>query len=202
MSLGRGGDGCVAFHREKFHPYGPPSGGNGGRGGDVYILPTPHLTTLSTVSTRVHAPPGGGGQGTWQNGKNASPRIIRVPVGTIVRQLSHDDHRRAKDEYEAEEESLEGLSLEDKKQKLRQRRWVHYPNYEEDNMQRDTFKEAERVIYRVERERRFMRKQRSTSPIYLDLDKVEEEEKDPNAPLGLPRTQYMGHLLASGGGGG
>ena len=50
---GRGGDGCVAFHREKFKPHEPPSGGNGGRGGDIYILPDQHLTTLSSVRSRV-----------------------------------------------------------------------------------------------------------------------------------------------------
>ena len=168
----------------------------------MYILPTSHLTTLSSVSTRIRAHAGGSGQGTWQNGKNASPTIIRVPLGTVVRQLSPDDPRKARDEFEAEEESLEGLSLEEKRQKLRQRRWVHYPSYEEDNLERDAFKDAERVVYREERERRLMRKRRLSNLISLDLDKVEEEEKDPNAPLGLPRMQYMGHLLASGGAGG
>lgn len=50
---GKGGDGCAAFHREKFKPFGPPSGGNGGRGGDVYFKPTPSLSTLSTVLNRI-----------------------------------------------------------------------------------------------------------------------------------------------------
>ncbi|KAF7330580.1 putative GTP-binding protein P8A3.11c, mitochondrial [Mycena venus] len=76
---GSGGDGCVAFHREKFKPFGPPSGGNGGRGGDVYIMPTPHLTTLSSIAKKIRGNPGGNGQGTWQNGKNGEPLVIRVP---------------------------------------------------------------------------------------------------------------------------
>ncbi|KAI0826116.1 hypothetical protein BC629DRAFT_1578588 [Irpex lacteus] len=201
---GKGGDGCVAFHREKFKQYGPPSGGNGGNGGDVYILPTPHLTTLSSVPTRVRAQAGGHGHGTWQNGKTGAPTIIRVPLGTIVRQLPQDDPRRAQDEFEAEEEGMEGLDPEEKRMKLRGMRWVHYPDWEEENIGRDVFKEAERVMYKEERERRLARRLRATHLIHLDLDKVEEtvEAKDPNAPLGTGRKESFGHLIARGGVGG
>jgi len=201
---GKGGDGCVAFNREKFKPYGPPSGGNGGRGADVYIMASPHLTTLSSVPTRIRGPAGGNGQGTWQNGKNAPPLIIKVPLGTIVRELPRDDPRRSKDEYEAEAEALEGLEPDERKKKMREKRWVHYPMYEDDNVERDTFKEAERALYREERERRYMRRQRLLQPIYLDLNKPDEMEEaaDPNAPLGTRRHEPMGHLIASGGTGG
>ncbi|KAH8101683.1 GTP-binding protein Obg/CgtA, partial [Cristinia sonorae] len=202
VRAGKGGNGCVAFHREKFVPYGPPSGGNGGRGGDVYIQPTPHLTTLSTVPVRVRGATGGTGQGSWLNGKNAEPTIVKVPLGTIVRELSQDDPRRAKNEYEAEEEGLEDLDIAERRKKLRANRWVHYPEYEEDNVQREEFKEAERTLYRDERMRRVLRKQRMTSPIYLDLDVLDKPEDDPNAPLGLPRQLNFGHLLAHGGAGG
>ena len=78
------------------------------------------MTTLSSVSTRIRGNPGGTGQGTWQNGKAGAPTIIRVPVGTIVRQLAQDDPKRAQDEYEAEEESLQGLSIEERKKKIRE----------------------------------------------------------------------------------
>ncbi|KZT63432.1 GTP-binding protein Obg/CgtA [Daedalea quercina L-15889] len=198
---GKGGDGCVAFHREKFKPYGPPSGGDGGRGGDVYIMATPHLTTLSSVSPRIRGQAGGSGQGTWRNGKNAPPTIIKVPVGTIVRELSRDDFRRAKDEYEAEEEALEGLDPEERKKKLRERRWVHYPMYEDENFERSFFKEAERALYLEERERRFLRRQKAQIPIYLDLNKSDEidEDADVNAPLGHRRPDTTGHLIAAGG---
>ncbi|KAL6306992.1 GTP-binding protein Obg/CgtA [Sparassis latifolia] len=201
---GKGGDGCVAFHREKFVPYGPPSGGNGGRGADVYIVPTPHLTTLSSVPTRIYGQNGGTGQGTWQSGRNSPPLIIKVPLGTVVKELPGDDPRRSKDEYEAEAEALEGLEFEERKKKLRERRWVHYPDYEEVNVERDSFKDAERVLYKEERERRFMRRRRALQPIHLDLDKPEEtvEAADPNAPLGTRRHEPMGHLIASGGSGG
>ncbi|KAK7469282.1 GTPase of the mitochondrial inner membrane that associates with the large ribosomal subunit [Stygiomarasmius scandens] len=200
---GKGGDGCAAFHREKYVPYGPPSGGNGGRGGDVYILPTSSLTTLSSVAKRVRGEPGGNGQGNWQNGKNAPPLIIRVPVGTIVRELPRDDPRRAKDEWEAEEEALEGLDFAERRAKMRDKRWVHYPRASESNLDKDSFKEAEEAFLNQERERRITRRKRElTSPIYLDLDREEMLEEDPDAPLGLPRKENLGHLIASGGMGG
>ncbi|KAI6141820.1 GTPase [Pisolithus tinctorius] len=204
---GKGGNGCVAFHREKFKPLGPPSGGNGGCGSDVYILPTPALTTLSSVPRRVHGLPGGSGQGTWQHGKNAEPTVIRVPVGTVVKELGYDDPRRAPDEWEAEDEALGEISgEEEKKAAWRERRWVHYPRWQDDNLERDTFKQAERAVWREERERRWMRRQRYLDPLWLDLSTVESEadvsERDVDAPLGLGKKEYLGHLVARGGGGG
>ncbi|KIJ16465.1 hypothetical protein PAXINDRAFT_75625 [Paxillus involutus ATCC 200175] len=199
---GRGGNGCVAFHREKFKPMGPPSGGSGGRGGDVYIMPTPTLTTLSSIPKRTRGLPGGSGQGTWQNGRNASPTIIKVPLGTVVRELPRDDPRRAKDEWESEEESLGGLSFEERRAKLLDNRWVHYPRYEDDNVSRDIFKQAEASLWREERERRWARMQRARNPIHFDLSEIEEEVPDVNAPLALGRAEYLGHLVSRGGNGG
>lgn len=138
------------------------------------------------------------------NGKNAPPTIIRVPLGTVVRELAKDDPRRAKDEFELEEEALQDLDLEERRIRLRQRRWVHYPAHEEDNVQRETFKDAEKMLYREEREYRIQRRMRAQNPIFLDLDKAEEMEgaTDVNAPLGLPRQKNFGHLVARGGQGG
>ena len=197
---GTGGNGCVAFHREKFKSFGPPSGGNGGRGGDVYILPTPHLTTLSSVPKRVRGEHGGNGRGTWQNGKNGAPLIINVPLGTVVKELT--DGRRSKNEWEEEDEALEGLSLEERRMKMREKRWVHYPRYEEDNVQRDAFKEAEASLHRQERERRLARRARALKPIFLDLDKVESVAILPDAPLATGHREPLGHLIATGGMGG
>lgn len=200
---GKGGDGCAAFHREKFKPFGPPSGGNGGRGGDVYILPTPHLTTLSTVPKKIRGEAGGNGQGTWQNGKNGAPLIIKVPLGTVVRELFRDDPRRAKDEWEAEEESLEGFTLAEKRDRMRDNRWVHYPRYGEQNIERDAFKDAEAALYQQERERRFARRKRAIEqPIFMDFDKEVHVERSVDAPLGVKQHEPMGHLVASGGLGG
>ena len=206
-NIGNGGNGCVAFHREKFKPIGPPSGGNGGRGSDVYILPTPALTTLSSVPRRIHGLPGGTGQGTWQHGKNAEPTVIRVPVGTVVKELAYDDPRRAPDEWEAEDEALREFGAGDERRAAwRDRRWVHYPRWQEDNVGRDTFQQAEKLAWMEERERRRAKRRRYLNPLHVDLSEVENEaevsEADVNAPLGLGKREYLGRLIARGGSGG
>lgn len=181
---------------------GPPSGGNGGRGGDVYVMPTPELTTLSSIPKRVRGLPGNHGRGTWQNGRNAASTVIKVPLGTVVRELPRGDPRRTKEEWEAEEESLEGLDFEARRAKMLERRWVHYPRYEDDNLQRDVFKQAEAALWREEREQRWARMQRASHPIHLDLSEVEHVVEDVNAPLALGKTEYLGHLIVKGGNGG
>jgi GTP-binding protein len=200
--LGNGGNGCIAFHREKFQSIGPPSGGNGGPGGDVFILPTPHLTSLSSIPKVIRGEAGGNGQGTWQNGRNGDPVVIEVPVGTVVKEISGDDPRRTKDEWELEAEELEGLNPEERADRMRQRRWVHFPRYKELNVDKDAFQDAEAALYREEKYRRRARRQRLANPIYLDLDEVEEFTAPVNAPLGTPHRDSMGHLVAKGGTGG
>lgn len=201
--IGRGGNGCVAFHREKFKPNGPPSGGNGGRGGDVHLLPTPHLTTLSSVPSRIRAQNGSHGQGSWQNGKSAPPLVIQVPLGTVVRELPRHDSRRAKDEWEAEEEGLEGLEPQVRRDRMRAARWLHYPLTGDTNVEKDSFKEAEAASYAQERERRIERRKRELErQIHLDLDKEMVVERGVDAPLGTRRQEPLGHLVANGGQGG
>lgn len=146
---------------------------------------------------------GGNGQGTWQHGKNASPLIVKVPIGTVVRQLARDDSRRAKDEWEAEQEALADLTPEEKLAKMRDNRWVHYPRASEINAKRDAFKEAEYTFYQQEKERRYARRKRDLyEPIELDLDKEEMGPDNTDSPLGSRRREYIGHLVASGGSGG
>ncbi|KAF9045324.1 GTPase [Panaeolus papilionaceus] len=203
VRAGDGGNGCAAFHREKFKPFGPPSGGDGGRGGDVYILPTTELTTLSTVPKKIRAENGNHGQGTWQNGQAGTPMVVKVPVGTIIKQIPWDDPRRAKDAWESEEDSLEGLPPTEKREKMRENRWVHYPRYQEANIERDSFKDAELAYYHLERKRRHdYRKKMIEHPIYLDLEKEEVLERPVDAPLGTKYREPLGHLIATGGAGG
>ena len=140
--------------------------------------------------------------GTWQHGRAGAPTVIRVPLGTVVRELPRDDPRRTQDEWEAEEEAYVDLDGEERRKLWRERRWVHYPTYEDDNTARSAFKQAELDIWRAERVMRSTRKrQHDTAPLLLDLDHMPPEAaaRAPDAPLGLPRVQQLGTLIASGG---
>src|SRR5471030_2602517 len=81
---GDGGNGCVAFRREKFIEFGGPSGGDGGRGGDVVVEAVDGLNTLIDYRYRQHfkARPGGNGMGKDRHGANGDYVVIKVPVGT------------------------------------------------------------------------------------------------------------------------
>ena len=86
VKAGDGGDGCVAFRREKYVPRGGPSGGDGGHGGDVYLEANPHDNTLLRYryNREFHADRGGHGEGSNCSGRSADEMVLKVPVGTIV----------------------------------------------------------------------------------------------------------------------
>ena len=83
---GDGGNGCVAFRREKFVPRGGPSGGDGGRGGGVYLASSEHLNTLLKFRYKREfaAERGRHGEGSNRHGRDGEDLVIEVPVGTIV----------------------------------------------------------------------------------------------------------------------
>lgn len=84
---GDGGSGAVAFRREKYVPRGGPSGGDGGKGGDVVLKVSINLSTLMDFKYKVHykADRGQHGQGSNKIGKSADDLIIEVPPGTVVK---------------------------------------------------------------------------------------------------------------------
>lgn len=87
VSAGRGGDGCMAFLREKFVPMGGPNGGNGGKGADIIFKADEGLKTLIDLRylKNVKGDAGLNGEGKNKNGKYAEDKIIRVPVGTTIK---------------------------------------------------------------------------------------------------------------------
>jgi GTP-binding protein len=83
---GDGGRGCVSFRREKFVPRGGPDGGDGGRGGDVILRADMHTDNLSNLFYEpiIKAKSGVHGQGKKKHGRAALPKVVKVPVGTVV----------------------------------------------------------------------------------------------------------------------
>ena len=86
---GAGGDGCTAFRREKYIPYGGPYGGNGGHGADIIFKVDEGLHTLLDLryQKEIKGKKGENGRGKNQHGKGASPVIVKVPLGTVVTDL-------------------------------------------------------------------------------------------------------------------
>jgi len=86
IQSGNGGRGCVSFRRERFIPRGGPDGGDGGHGGDVIFITTPHKRTLFHLQNRRHykATNGAPGQGSQKTGRNGDDLVLELPPGTIV----------------------------------------------------------------------------------------------------------------------
>ena len=90
VSGGDGGNGCVAFRREKGEPMGGPSGGRGGQGGSIYLVCDDTLNTLAPVRNKVHVRAGQtarNGIGKNKNGPAGKDAVVYVPPGTVVREL-------------------------------------------------------------------------------------------------------------------
>ena len=88
VKAGKGGDGAVAFHREKYVAAGGPDGGDGGKGGNVVFQVDDNLSTLADFryKRKYVAPSGENGRGARCNGKSGKDLIVRVPRGTLVKE--------------------------------------------------------------------------------------------------------------------
>ncbi len=93
IAAGNGGAGCMSFRREKFIPFGGPNGGDGGRGGSVYAVADRNLNTLIDYryARRHEARNGEAGRGSDQYGAAAEDILLRMPVGTIVRDFETEE---------------------------------------------------------------------------------------------------------------
>ena len=89
VKAGDGGNGCVSFRREKYVPKGGPDGGDGGRGGSVFIEANSQLTSLLDFKYRSHfkATSGRPGQGARKHGRKGDDSTIKVPVGSLIKDV-------------------------------------------------------------------------------------------------------------------
>src|SRR6266576_4537826 len=108
---GHGGKGCVAFQREKYRPKGGPSGGNGGRGGDVILEADHDLNNLigQYYQPRLVAPDGKGGLGKGMDGPAGKDLVVKVPCGTLVWKVAGQAQAGETHEEEAEVEIKPGF---------------------------------------------------------------------------------------------
>jgi GTP-binding protein len=105
VSSGKGGNGCVAFRREKYVPRGGPSGGDGGRGGDVIFHLRRNLRTLAHLRHKqsFKAENGQDGEGRGRYGRNGNDAVIPLPPGSIIKDAETNelirDFGREKDDF-------------------------------------------------------------------------------------------------------
>ncbi|MCL6098174.1 MAG: GTPase ObgE, partial [Bacteroidetes bacterium] len=87
IKAGDGGDGAVAFRREKYVPKGGPAGGNGGNGGSIIFVAESNLSTLLDFryNKKYNAQNGERGGSSLKDGKSGKDVVIKVPVGTIIK---------------------------------------------------------------------------------------------------------------------
>lgn len=104
ITSGKGGDGCSLFHRDKLTEFGGPSGGNGGKGGDIIFVSSSTESSLDKLNYAYRAMNGqNGGNNNW-TGKSAAATIIKVPVGTQLR--CHESNQLLADFTEEGEEYI------------------------------------------------------------------------------------------------
>jgi len=93
LNAGKGGNGCIAFRREKFIARGGPNGGDGGKGGNIYFRVNTALNSLVHLDTykQFTAEKGEMGKGQDKHGKNAEDLTLEVPLGTIIREVLRNE---------------------------------------------------------------------------------------------------------------
>lgn len=132
VAAGSGGNGCVSFHRDAIISDGPPNGGDGGSGGNVWIQAVPGQTSLHKLARRgtLKAERGASGQGKAQGGRKGEDICIQVPVGTVIREIWRSDpvadEERRLDELSGLEPELREVA-ERESRGPRSVPWIMYP---------------------------------------------------------------------------
>lgn len=173
VEAGAGGHGCVSFLREKYIEEGPPNGGDGGSGGNVYIQAVRGETSLHKLARRrlIKAGRGRNGQGKMKGGERGADILITVPVGTIVREIQrHDPIEEAeRAELEAQrwrrKKSSRDEEVEEEKGTYDQSKWLVFPGTVPSELNRMNFP-------RLPPPRRSqLAALQPQAPIWLDLDR-------------------------------
>ncbi|KAL7425232.1 GTPase of the mitochondrial inner membrane that associates with the large ribosomal subunit [Cryptotrichosporon argae] len=172
---GKGGAGTSSFLPSR-RGLGPPSGGNGGPGGSVYLQTSPHLTSLSSVGKRLIGGQGGNGAGNFRHGRRGADVVVTVPIGTVVREVRREGEA---DKVAADEAGLDPAEC---KARRRERWFVSHPTYGTD--ERD-WREAEGFLRSSGRAGQRTPSFEEAPPVVLDIEAPVER-----------------HLLAAGGQGG
>ncbi|RHZ82255.1 hypothetical protein Glove_110g68 [Diversispora epigaea] len=200
---GHGGDGCVAFLREKGRSQEPPSGGNGGRGGNVIFIASPSHSSLHSISRSITAGSGENGRGNMRHGAAGKDIILSIPLGTVIREIDYIPKKNSKklppkknidkiiqdNNFEDEEKKMVELYEEEEfdeeiiEAKRKASTWIHYPRYENKNILLKDFKEADNDLRRKQELIKFNMYKRTK----INLD------------LSMSYTQY---IVAHGGEGG
>ena len=186
VHAGSGGHGCVSFLREKYLAEGPPNGGDGGSGGNIFIETVDGLNSLHKLARRgiLRASRGRNGRGKTQGGKKGTDVLIQVPVGTVVREIdrydpvvemerSLDEEERLglelyEEEEEEEEEEGEGKPEDSRPSAIQRDRWVLYPGSKPSDFLMTTFPP-------LPVRRQNIAALEPKAPVYLDLSKPTEK---------------------------
>ncbi|KAG0044515.1 GTPase of the mitochondrial inner membrane that associates with the large ribosomal subunit, partial [Gryganskiella cystojenkinii] len=202
VSGGQGGDGCVSFHREKFVAFGQPNGGNGGRGGNVIFEASSNETSLQHIPHTASAPRGVHGKGSLMHGHAGKDLIIKIPMGTIIREVPSPEKEKSDEDDLADGEggqeagayhkSLE-LGETEAKDREMSKRWVLYPRLANSlsalpEGKVNYFEEAQAWVAEEDRIVEARRAAMSAKPLLLDVNEFTDDG-----------TQFM---VGRGGGGG
>ncbi|KAL1604366.1 GTPase of the mitochondrial inner membrane that associates with the large ribosomal subunit [Nothophoma quercina] len=172
LEAGAGGHGCVSFLREMYTPEGPANGGDGGSGGNIYIQAVRGETSLHKLARRrlIKAGRGRNGQGKVKGGERGADVLIKVPVGTIVREIQrHDPVEILLEEAERAEMERERAEANDEVVEeeggFKKDRWLVYPGTVPTELNRMKFPQLPKP------RRSHLAALEPQSPIWLDLDK-------------------------------